>query len=356
MGSIADQNRQSVLFVDGNLNISTKGWKSEYVPTERVSKQNELQLLGNHPSTVTVQNIPPMVEKTEMCEPIEAKTMPVRNKAQPLNCEIINNIQAAQKVINIPIQRLDLGDVEMEDVAKKSMNEMNERNSNNNRHKDEDIAKAYLEEILPGKKAEDSPLLENQAKSDRNMNVVCKEINLPPAQSKNGLNVNTIWDKAPLQAHKPCKKPKDQAEWDAILNANLAGMAENEEEFTKEFLANLLGGPAVETQGVRGRKNSVNQREPCSMRAPSPGGLRSAPKAPTCWACGEPVALGMKVLKIKGYPMHPECFVCSTCFLPLKTSSVFISNDRLFCREHIKFGPKAIRPLSRGPTPEFTEF
>merc|ERR1711915_334283 len=53
---------------------------------------------------------------------------------------------------------------------------------------------------------------------------------------------------------------------------------------------------------------------------------------------------------------HPECFVCTTCFLPLKTSSVFISNDRLFCREHIKFGPKAIRPLSRGQTPEFTEF
>merc|ERR1711915_426965 len=305
MGSIADQNRQSVLFVDGNLNISTKGWKSEYVPTERVSKQNELQLLGNHQSVVTVQNIPPAIEKTEICEPIEAKTMPVRNKAQPLNCEIINNIQAAQKVINIPIQRLDLGDVEMEDVAKKSLNEMNQRNSNNNRHKDEEIAKAYLEEMLPRDKVEASPLLENQA------------------------------------------------EWDAILNANLAGMAENEEEFTKEFLANLMGGPAGETQGVRGRKNSVNQREPCSMRAPSPGGLRSAPKAPTCWACGEPVALGMKVLKIKGYPMHPECFVCTTCFLPLKTSSVFISNDRLFCREHIKFGPKAIRPLSRGQTPEF---
>jgi hypothetical protein len=168
---------------------------------------------------------------------------------------------------------------------------------------------------------------------------------------------HTVWDSAPIQPRKPCKKPQDQAEWEAILNANLAGMAENEEEFTKGFLANLTGGskegrnaPTAMPRGGYGK--SI----PEGMRAATPPGLRSVPKAPTCWGCSEPVEMGMRIIKVKGYPMHPECFVCTACFVPLKASNVFISNDRLFCREHIKFGPKSIRPLSRGQTPEITEF
>ena len=78
-------------------------------------------------------------------------------------------------------------------------------------------------------------------------------------------------------------------------------MAENEEDFTKDFMANLMGAPKEPPtpQSSKGRGAFIKSN-PGGMRAATPPGLRSVPKAPTCWACNEQVEMGMKILKIKG--------------------------------------------------------
>jgi len=357
-------NRQSILFADVNLNINAKGWKSEYVPSAHRPKpqQNSLQLRLSSPTPgqpqltpqvptppqlhiPTQQNLTEAIDHEEMYSPIQAKPMP-RYSGVPIEAELVNKIQPPAQAITIPIQRQDITEDKPKDVAV-------EKNTA------EDITNQFMAELLsrPGGQG-------IQGGEDFTKNFVSQLLEgslttqpepVPMVESRPAQPASRIWDSAPIQPRKPCKKPEDQAEWEALLNANLAGMAENEEDFTKDFMANLMGGrrngKCAPNTSVRGR-NSMGG----GMRAATPPGLRSVPKSPNCWACSEPVEMGVKIIKVKGYPMHPECFVCTTCFVPLKASNVFISNERLFCREHIKFGPKAIRPLSRGQTPEFTEF
>ena len=300
-------------------------------------------------------------EDAEVYSPIQAKPMP-RYSGVPLEAELVNKIQPPAQTITIPIERLDNTENQTkvvasekdaaEDVTNQFMAELLSRQGGQGIQGGEELTKNFVSQLMRGSltpQPEAVPMVEPR-----------------PAQP-----ASRIWDSAPIQPRKPCKKPEDQAEWEALLNANLAGMAENEEDFTKDFMANLMGGKqsgkCAPRTSVRGRNN------PAGVRGATPPGLRSVPKSPNCWACSEPVEMGVKIIKIKGmwyiikltnfyhylfkgYPMHPECFVCTTCFVPLKASNVFISNERLFCREHIKFGPKSIRPLSRGQTPEFTEF
>jgi len=371
-------NRQSVLFADGNLNINTRGWKSDYVPTTNTKPKEMSQPLKLTPSlhiratpTPPLQMLPHIEdmshhEEEQVYSPIQAKPMPKRISGTPLEAELVTTGPPVSQTINIPIERLDI----YESGANNDQSNINtssyENNTLDQQTNVKDLTNEFMAELLGGPAG--PPLVANLPGGEQfTKNFVFQlmdgsltqpEINTvaqpaPQAQKK------TIWDSVPIQPKKPCKKPQDQAEWEALLNANLAGMAENEEEFTKDFIDSLMGGPKepkslLTTKGA----GTYIKSNPGGggMRAATPPGLRSVPKSPLCWACSEPVEMGMKVLRIKGYALHPECFVCTVCFIPLKTSSVFISNERLFCREHIKFGPKSIRPLSRGPTPEFTEF
>merc|ERR1719402_584779 len=41
----------------------------------------------------------------------------------------------------------------------------------------------------------------------------------------------------------PAPPGGDKAAWDAKLNADSAGMADNAEDFTKQFMSQLMGGP-----------------------------------------------------------------------------------------------------------------
>jgi len=377
MASLVD-NRQGILFADVNLNINTKGWKSNYVPVDKVKPQElppPLRLTPLAPIKVTpappVQQIPVTEETQEeeqVYSPIEAKPMPKRFSGTPQAAELVNKIQPPlQKTINIPIQRLDMTESVTNNNQRKDQTNIQTSLNDNQagmQNNAENFTKEFMAELMGGQTG--PPPAANIPEGEQfTKNFVSQLLDgslsqpgptpavQPPTQQQPG----TIWDSAPTQTRKPCKKPQDQAEWEALLNANLAGMAENEEDFTKDFMANLMGAPKEPpaAQSSKGTGAFIKSN-PGGMRAATPPGLRSVPKAPTCWACNEQVEMGMKILKIKGYPMHPECFVCTTCFIPLKASNVFISNDRLFCREHVKFGPKSIRPLSRGQTPEFTEF
>eukprot|EP00090_Calanus_glacialis_P000014 TRINITY_DN10010_c0_g1_i1.p1 TRINITY_DN10010_c0_g1~~TRINITY_DN10010_c0_g1_i1.p1 ORF type:complete len:379 (+),score=89.63 TRINITY_DN10010_c0_g1_i1:131-1267(+) len=378
MASLVD-NRQSVLFADVNLNINTKGWKTEYVPANVAKPQqisHPLKLAPLPPLKVTpnppvqqihqIENVPDQ-EEEQVYSPIEAKPMPKRFSGTPLEAELVNKIQPPLQSINIPIQRLDISEkatTKNETKDQTNMESLLKTNSAGKQNNAEDFTKEFMGELMGGP-AGPPPISNIPGGEELTKNFLSQLMNgsltqpatQPAAQPTVQPKGSTIWDAAPIQPRKPCKKPQDQAEWEALLNANIAGMAENEEEFTQGFMANLMGGPKG-TQNAPTPKGtgSYIKSNPGGKRSATPPGLRSVPKAPTCWACSEPVAMGMKILKIKGYPMHPECFVCTTCYVPLKTSNVFISNDRLFCREHIQFGPKSIRPLSRGPTPEFTEF
>jgi len=359
--------RQSVLFADGNLNINTKGWKSQYVPSpiNKKPQQNSLRLASpiRQPvieipvppkSTPQVVPPPPLVlpntepviehEEPEVYSPVQAKPMPRRYSGVPIEAELVNKVQPpAAQTITIPIQRLDTD----EEMHKKSHENA------------QDITNQFMAELLSGQGG-GAPKVQGREELTKNFVTQLMDGSLTQPQTVPIVNQNlgqptrSIWDSAPIQPRKPCKKPEDQAEWEALLNANLAGMADNEEDFTKDFMATLMGGRRDSKSGPR--MTSRRGSNCMGMRAATPPGLRSVPKSPTCWACSEPVEMGMKIIKVKGYPMHPECFVCTTCFVPLKASNIFISNERLFCREHIKFGPKSIRPLSRGQTPEFTEF
>jgi len=373
---VESNNRQSVGFADVNLNINTKGWKSDYVPANEARPQQisqPLKLAPLPPLEVKplqpVQLMPQMnnildkEEEEQVYSPIEAKPMPKRFSGTPLEAELVNKIQPPLKTINIPIQRLDISE-SATTTDKANMQQNLNYNSAGKQSNAEDFTKEFMAELIGGPVGP-PPTTNLPGGEEFTKNFLSQlidgSLNHPEAQPKaqptSQPQGSTIWDSAPIQPRKPCKKPQDQAEWEALLNSNIAGMAENEADFTNDFMANLMGGPRG-GQNIPTTKGtgSYIKSNPGGKRAATPPELRSVPKAPNCWACSEPVAMGMKILKIKGYPMHPECFVCTTCFVPLKTNNVFISNDRLFCREHIKYGPKSIRPLSRGPTPEFTEF
>jgi len=384
---VANQNRQSILFADNNLNINTKGWKAEYVPSEAGKplaappplKLAPLPPLQSAPApTITVQPTAPPHEEVqdeeEVYSPIEAKPMPQRLGGPPLEAQLVKKIQPPPKQVNIPIQRLDESQpASTPDHAaiEAKLNENCAASASNA----VDFTKEFMAELMGGPVPPPGAAnIPGGEEFTKNFVSQLMEGSLTPAMevlvtqpaAKSEPAAKSIWDSAPVQPRKPCKKPQEQAEWEAILNANLAGMAENEEEFTKDFMANLLGGQGGAKSGpVPSGTGAILNTNPGGVRAATPPALRSVPKAPTCWVCAEPVIIGAKILKIKGYPMHPECFVCTSCNVPLKSSSVFISNERLFCREHIKFGPGAIKPASR-PTsrpssrpnsmaPEFTE-
>eukprot|EP00092_Neocalanus_flemingeri_P001533 GFUD01001635.1.p1 GENE.GFUD01001635.1~~GFUD01001635.1.p1 ORF type:complete len:359 (+),score=92.07 GFUD01001635.1:104-1180(+) len=357
MASVVD-NRQSVLFADVNLNINTRGWKSEYVPVNNAKPKEmspPLKLAPLPPLQVTpsppVQQMPQIEdvadqEEEQVYSPIEAKPMPKRFSGTPLEAELVNKIQPPLHTINIPIQRINISEsATIKDHTKDQSNIQTSLNKNfaGKQNNAEDFTKEFMAELMGGPVGPPASSIPAQPAAQ------------PVVQTTAQPHGRSVWDSAPIQPRKPCKKPQDQAEWEALLNANLAGMAENEEDFTEDFMANLMRGPKGAKNVPNAKGTGAYIKSTGSMRAATPPELRSVPKAPTCWACSEPVAMGMKILKIKGYPMHPECFVCTTCYVPLNTSNVFISNDRLFCREHIKFGPKSVRPLSRGQTPEFTE-
>jgi len=377
MASVLD-NRQSVLFADGNLNINTRGWKSEYVPTVNTKPKEISQPLKLMPSlplratpTPPLQKLPhiedlSLQEEEQVHSPIQAKPMPKRFSGTPLEAELMNTVQPVPKTINIPIQRVNISESGANDGQPNIKTSSSDNNTLDTQENVKEVTNEFMAELLGGT-AGAPPVASMPGGEQFTKNFVFQlmdgsltqpEIN-PVAQSAQQAQQKTIWDSAPIQPRKPCKKPQDQAEWEALLNANLAGMAENEEEFTKDFIDSLMGGPkgAKSVPTPKGAGTNIKSNPGGGgMRAATPPGLRSVPKSPLCWACSEPVEMGTKVLRIKGYALHPECFVCTVCFVPLKTSSVFISNERLFCREHIKFGPKSIRPLSRGPTPEITEF
>jgi len=394
---LANQNRQSKIFADNNLNINTKGWKAEYVPGQvakpkaaspplklaplpplqttpapsvQTTPAPPLPPLQTTPAPSVQPTAPPLEEAQEeeqVYSPIEAKPMPQRLGGPPLEAQLVNKVQPPKKQVNIPIQRLDTSQpgaaaTTYQAVVEAKLNDNYAAKSNNA----VDFTREFMAELMggpvPPPSAANIPGGEQFTKNfvsqlmDGSLTPAMELLVTEPAAKPAG---KSVWDSAPVQQRKPCKKPQDQAEWEAILNANLAGMADNEEDFTNDFMANLLGGPkSGPTPSGTGAILSTN---PGGVRAATPPALRSVPKAPTCWVCAEPVTIGAKILKIKGYPMHPECFVCTSCNVPLKSSSVFISNERLFCREHIKFGPCAIKPSSRPSSrpssiaPEFTE-
>lgn len=371
MASLVDnQNRQSILFADKHLNINTKGWKAEYVPMNVAKPQQAPQPLKLAPLPPLQSTPLPLVQpmdtqgkdEEQVYSPIEAKPMPQRLGGPPLEAELINNkVQPPRQEVNIPIQRLEISQ-----PAATPMELYLNANSAGKASNAVDFTKEFMAELMGGS-VPPPPTSHIPGGEEFTKNFVSQLLDgsLTPAVEllvTEPAGGKSIWDSAPVQQRKPCKKPQDQAEWEAILNANLAGMAGNEEDFTKDFMANLMGGPGGTKSGqMPSGTGAVLNANPGGMRVATPPGLRSVPKAPTCWVCTQPVNIGAKILKIKGYPMHPECFVCTACNVPLKSSSVFINNDHLFCREHIKFGPQTIRPTSR-PTsrpsstaPEYTE-
>jgi len=352
MTSVLGQNRQTILFADRNLNINTKGWKSEFVPLER---EKSVGMILEDPRTESLCH-----EAAEVHSPVEAKFMPPRSKVNIQEAELICKDEpfssSQSQIIEIPIQR---GQEVINDhnfnnsriIMPEEKDFIHQNNDNNN------TIHHVTQNNLPIKTKPEERPIEKLVKNEFDQRVEVPK------------KLGSIWNQAPRQPMKVCKKPQSQAEWDAILNANLAGMAQNEEEFTREFMANLMTRGAHPTNGNQTlpspkRPGSYYQSNQRRLRSVTPPGLRSVPKSPACWACGEIVEPGIKVLKVKGYPMHLECFVCNTCYVPLKTTNVFISNDRLFCREHVKFGSRSIRSVSRGPTPrgsrgptpEMTEF
>lgn len=177
---LANQNRQSKIFADNNLNINTKGWKAEYVPsqvTKPEAASPPLKLAPLPPLQTTpapplpplqstpassVQPTAPLVQPTappleeaqedeQVYSPIEAKPMPQRLGGPPLEAQLVNKVQPPKKQVNIPIQRLDTSQpaaaaTTYQAVVEAKLNDNSAAKSNNA----VDFTKEFMAELMGG--------------------------------------------------------------------------------------------------------------------------------------------------------------------------------------------------------------
>jgi hypothetical protein len=115
---------------------------------------------------------------------------------------------------------------------------------------------------------------------------------------------------------------------------------------------NLASTYRMQSAALQSDMNSTSQRQPTGYGSepmpPAVGGIRSV-KAPvfdpnqhqvqqaqhmTCKACGS-LIIGVFV-RVKGEPLHPECFRCVKCGKNLKNQGYFMIEGQMYCETDAK--------------------